>query len=59
VVWLGIAGARVLAADDLLIGFLGRWWRIEVEVEGEFHTLAMVGIEGVVFENVVVGVEVV
>jgi hypothetical protein len=34
----------VLVVNGLLIGFLGRWWRIEVEVEDEFRAMAVVGI---------------
>jgi hypothetical protein len=52
VVQIGISETRVLAVVDLLMGFLGQWWRIVVEVEDEFHTLVVVGIEGVGFENV-------
>jgi hypothetical protein len=39
----------VLVASNLLMGFLGRWCHIVVEVVGGFHTLMVVGIAGVVF----------
>jgi hypothetical protein len=52
VVQIGISETRVLAVVDLLMGFLGQWWRNVVEVEDEFHTLVVVGIEGVGFGNV-------
>jgi hypothetical protein len=39
-----IAEARVLVVNGLLMGFLGRWWRIEVEAEDEFRAMAVVGI---------------
>jgi hypothetical protein len=32
VVQLSIAGANVLAVDDLLMGLLGRWWDIVAEL---------------------------
>jgi hypothetical protein len=48
---LGIVEARVLAIDDLLMGFLGRWWHIVVEADGEVRMLVVVGIEGVGFGN--------
>jgi hypothetical protein len=49
VVRLDIMEARVLVIGGLLMGFLGRWRHIEAEAKDEFHMLAVVGIEGVVF----------
>jgi hypothetical protein len=34
----------VLVVNGLLMGFLGRWWRIEVEAEDEFRAMASIGI---------------
>jgi hypothetical protein len=39
----------VLAVCGLPMGLLGWWWHIMVEAEDEFHILAVVGIEDVVF----------
>jgi hypothetical protein len=58
VVQLGIAKVTVLIADDLPMGFLGRWCHIVAEIMDAFHTLVVVGIGGVVFAcvtEVVVG----
>jgi hypothetical protein len=46
---LCIAEARVLIACDLPMGFLGRWCCIMAEAVDGFHTLVVVGIEGVIF----------
>jgi hypothetical protein len=49
VVQLGIAGAMVLVAGGLSMGFLGQWCHIVVESIGEFHIVIVEGIGGVVF----------
>jgi hypothetical protein len=48
-VQLCIVEARVLIACDLPMGFLGRWCCIMAEAVDGFHTLVVVGIEGVIF----------
>jgi hypothetical protein len=54
VVPLGIAEARVLATSDMPMGFLDWLWRIVAEAVGGFHTLVVVGTEGLIFGSVVV-----